>query len=354
MDRAIYGRMYNEHLFTKATTGRPKNVPLLSVSNHRSVMDDPALMSLFMTYKQLIGFERMRWGFCARDVCFRFTPLNGYLYAGKAVPIDRGDGISQEVMRIAVDKMRQGDWFHIFPEGKVVQLEKMGRFKWGCGKLLAESHGDANPLVLPFVTSGMEKMFDESKGKRERYIPVLWQSIRGIFGEPFDCSDLVKKFELLCENNPGWGDPWPPHREELYASITRRIEYKLRALWKQLLIVNELETKSQIIDPALLSPSHSETIYQELIQDDTLQFGTQDRKNPTSRFSLNLFFPVSKYDIEPDPREESHRLSIIARVKQQIRAIKSKNAPLVVETNDCLPFQKLWKSAKKSILNYTN
>ena len=59
-------------------------------------------------------------------------------------------------MRIAESKLRAGEWIHMFPEARVVQLERLGRLKWGVGRLVAENE---NVRLLPFVHTGLVLFF---------------------------------------------------------------------------------------------------------------------------------------------------------------------------------------------------
>ena len=323
-------------------------------------MDDPGIFAAMMSWKQLCSYSLMRWGFCAREICFRNSLFSPFFYGGKAVPIDRGMGLSQDTMKTALYKLQSGEWLHLFPEAKVVQLNDLGRFKWGCGKLIAESQ-ISSPLILPFVNSGMEKLFDESKGGRFRHFPDLSHSfkLRGLVGEPFDCNDIIEKFDKLVENNPGWGDPWPPNREELYVAISRKIEYKLRALYKQLKMVNQHEENlnpGESIDKYLFSIELTNKIYNELIETD--RNANYHGPQAHSRTTFNLFFPPNIRDIDPGPAEWTKRQTVLQKIKALRLRRKRQTKKYYIETIDCQPFQKIWGAANcqvkgvKKLLDY--
>lgn len=59
----------------------------------------------------------MRWSLGAREVCHS-NPLHALFFRlGNVLPIDRGQGIYQPIMNEMVDKLNEGMWLHIFPEG---------------------------------------------------------------------------------------------------------------------------------------------------------------------------------------------------------------------------------------------
>jgi hypothetical protein len=117
----------------------------------------------------------------------------------------------------------------------------------GSAKLLTDYSNTSGkaPMIVPFVFFGMEKTFPYARnGKWSRYRPFFGQRVRGIVGEPFEVTDLIDKFERLCAANPGWGDPWPPNREELQAAITRRTELEMLKLYERLRAVNKAELEA--------------------------------------------------------------------------------------------------------------
>lgn len=110
----------------------------------------------------------------------------------------------------------------------------------------AGAAGAKSPLIVPFAFFGMEKTFPYGRnGTWQRYRPYFGQRVRGVVGEPFDSSELVARFERLCAANPGWGDPWPPNREELHAAITRRAEIETLKLYAQLRAANAAEIEAE-------------------------------------------------------------------------------------------------------------
>ena len=67
-----------------ASLDRSRSTALISVSNHVATIDDPALLASIVPLRLLFDAERMRWGVCAHDVCFRpGSVLNCFADASK-------------------------------------------------------------------------------------------------------------------------------------------------------------------------------------------------------------------------------------------------------------------------------
>lgn len=59
-----------------------------------------------------------------------------------------GAGIYQPAIDTGVEKLDQGNWVHIFPEGKLKDRSGgLHEFKWGVARMLMEAH--EIPHVLP-------------------------------------------------------------------------------------------------------------------------------------------------------------------------------------------------------------
>ncbi|GMN58460.1 hypothetical protein TIFTF001_027564 [Ficus carica] len=131
---------------------RPLGVPLITVSNHMSTLDDPLMWGFhgFPSTDAHLG----RWVLAAEDICFK-NSLFSYLFRiGKCIPITRGGGVYQQHMNEALDRLTEG--LHTFPEGKVSQEDaSIRRLKWGTASLIVRS--PVTPIVLPIVHHGFEQ-----------------------------------------------------------------------------------------------------------------------------------------------------------------------------------------------------
>lgn len=203
-----------------------ENRGLITVMNHMSVVDDPFFWGILpMRYYRDI--DTIRWGFAASNVCFTNTVLAHFFSLGKVLSTERfGAGPFQGSVDAAIRLLSPDDtldidfpaprqplvaeqikppmelknklsvvrlkpsWFHVFPEGFVLQLEppfsnSMRYFHWGISRLLVES--TRPPIVLPIFSTGFEKIAPESAAESplERFMPRNFRhEINVFFGEP--------------------------------------------------------------------------------------------------------------------------------------------------------------------------
>ncbi|MCH8345338.1 MAG: 1-acyl-sn-glycerol-3-phosphate acyltransferase [Chloroflexi bacterium] len=152
---------------------------LLTFSNHVSLFDDPLLPSNF----SLPRYEEIRWA--ATDaINFFGSPLKSWFFtSGKGVPIVRGAGLDQSGFHFLLDRLREGQWVHIFPEGGRTRhpLALMTHpFKSGIGRLIAETQ----PIALPFYHHGMRDILPVGS-----MVPRRGKAVRLVFGDPIDCDE---------------------------------------------------------------------------------------------------------------------------------------------------------------------
>ena len=207
---------------------RPKGRPLLTVSNHQSVMDDPGLWALLLPYLRLRP-EQLRWQICTEDVFFANKHLQRLIALGNCMPLDRTGSWLQPLFERFYDKLVGGSWCHIFPEGRVFQNwrfaageQRLGPFKPGVGKLVAHCPPGKEPIVLPLYHTGMDSIVPEvvlshqermSKKRLDRPAaskpvslkPNTGCDIRYFVGKPLDFTEKVRLFR---EEHPGVLDSW--------------------------------------------------------------------------------------------------------------------------------------------------
>lgn len=220
-----------------------ENRGLLTVMNHMSVVDDPFLWGV-LPFKYYFRVDSIRWGFGAQNVCFTNKFLQYFFSLGKVLETRRfGAGPFQGLVDAAIRLLSPDDtmilelfnestqaklletshtdsklgktlelsrslrdqgnlpvlrsspsWFHVFPEGFVLQLEpphanSMRYFRWGVSRLVLEA--TKAPIVLPIFTTGFEKVAPELAAELpiQRYLPRNFRhEINIIFGEPIDDS----------------------------------------------------------------------------------------------------------------------------------------------------------------------
>ncbi|QDZ18101.1 Tafazzin-like protein [Chloropicon primus] len=220
-----------EHLYT-----RPKGEGLLTVSNHISTVDDPSLFCAFLPLSFFFTeheHERTRWTMCAKEFCFKNAVLSAYFQNGKVLPIERGLGLGQPTVSALTHKLSQGDWVHIFPEGKISRTQKLGPMKWGTAKILCEGEVDkADPIVLPFYHKGLDKVLPIGSK-----VPRVGQKNTVVVGEPVEFGDLLqrcKKNHQKRKESKGGEDSRLEQREkQYYREIMDKIGKSLLGLEKE-------------------------------------------------------------------------------------------------------------------------
>ncbi|KAL8231794.1 hypothetical protein R6Q57_001572 [Mikania cordata] len=236
--------VHNADTLLNLVRSRPSGVPLITVSNHMSTVDDPVMWGFkgFPT----CNADLQRWVLAAEDICFKNTVLSYFFRLGKCIPITRGGGIYQENMTEALERLSDGEWLHTFPEGKVCQEdEPIRRLKWGTASLIARA--PVTPIVLPIVHHGFEKVMPEKYifGRRPP-VPLWNKEIKIIVGEPieFDIAELKQSAIFTSRNSSSFSNEgWPPFgpldeaaQRCLYIDISKRIRSvmeKMRVIVKK-------------------------------------------------------------------------------------------------------------------------
>ncbi|KAL3527356.1 hypothetical protein ACH5RR_012012 [Cinchona calisaya] len=231
--------VHNADTLIRLVRSRPPGVPLLTVSNHMSTLDDPVMWGFkgFPIMDARLG----RWVLAAEDICFKNTVLSYFFRLGKCIPITRGGGIYQEHMNEALDRLRDGAWLHTFPEGKVCQEDvPIRRLKWGTASLIARA--PVTPIVLPIVHRGFEKVMPENYmfGRRPP-VPLCNKNVNIIIGEPieFNLPELMQMALSRSQDSNHSGARWPlikpcgldgAAQRWLYTSISEQIRTVMERL----------------------------------------------------------------------------------------------------------------------------
>jgi len=242
---------------------KEKNQAIITVSNHRSLFDDPGVVSCLLPLWIGIQPKYNRWGICSQEYCFGdIIPsiIKGYIGAGQVLPIRRGGGIDQNLFRDFASLVARGEWCHIFPEGGVWQWDELGgrgrhaiieskasevtksKLKWGIGKLIA--HAPVKPRVVPFAHVGMENLCPQEKVSRKTYLKKKLFGGEPLklhiqFGREIVFDDLIEEYESKHGKLWVYGDASnhfvsSDSEKALYRQIALRVEGDLEALTKQL------------------------------------------------------------------------------------------------------------------------
>uniref|UniRef100_A0A7S3HNV6 Tafazzin family protein n=1 Tax=Spumella elongata TaxID=89044 RepID=A0A7S3HNV6_9STRA len=249
--------------FLKKVTDREKGTPLLTVSNHRSLFDDPAIMSGILPLQLAVQPRYNRNAICSQEYCCVSklpTPMHVYTGLGRVLPIKRGAGINQKLLLDFARLVAAGEWCHVFPEGGIWQWDtlggrrnghekELGKLKWGIGKLIA--HAPVTPEVVPFYFKGTETIYpqDENKVVKNK-LPIPGHKVNIRFGEEIRFDDFIAEHEKIygalwkykaslkqestygTEKESEFHEYWDSRPEDLllYAKITSRIEEALTKL----------------------------------------------------------------------------------------------------------------------------
>ena len=172
---------------------------LLTFSNHTGLFDDPMLPSTF----PLGSYDEIRW--VATDALnFFSTRLTAFVFSGgKGVPVVRGAGFNQPGFAFLRDRLEEGHWVHIFPEGGRTRREDgllSKEFKPGVGRLIAET----NPIGLPFYHYGMQDVLPIGAK-----VPRWGKKVRLMFGDAIDFNkELVGQIAGSDEANQHGSGLW--------------------------------------------------------------------------------------------------------------------------------------------------
>ena len=177
-----YNRMTGWIIFTvagaKFVTNGLENIPTDSnavfVSNHKSMLDIPAIMRFSKRPINFIGKKSiMKWPF----IGWWMSAMGG-LFLDRSSP---RQGL--KTILTAIERIKAGESFAIFPEGTRSQSEEFLPFKQGSLKLASKS----NTVVIPIAIRGTVDVF-ENNGLNLKPATVYFS-----VGKPIDLSALSKE-----------------------------------------------------------------------------------------------------------------------------------------------------------------
>ncbi|VDM59676.1 unnamed protein product, partial [Angiostrongylus costaricensis] len=172
--------VHNRERFLSAWEDRSR--PLITVSNHRSNIDDPVMWSFTTCREMWKNIDRHRYILTAHNICFTKKIHTAFFALGRCVPCVRGKGVYQKGVDFCVDRLNENGWVHMFPEGRVTANAL--RFKWGVGRLIMETI--IPPMVIPIWCSNMDKIWSE----KPPYYPRYGHTVDVHIGEPIDSTTL--------------------------------------------------------------------------------------------------------------------------------------------------------------------
>ncbi|CAH8361600.1 unnamed protein product [Eruca vesicaria subsp. sativa] len=238
-------QVYGLEKLHDALLNRPKNKPLVTVSNHVASLDDPFVIASLLPPKLLLDARNLRWTLCATDRCFKNPVTSAFFRSVKVLPVSRGEGIYQQGMDIAISKLNNGGWVHIFPEGTRSRDggKTMGSAKRGIGRLILDA--DTLPMVVPFVHTGMQDIMPIGAS-----VPRIGKTVTVIIGDPIPFNDLLDTERAKHVS-----------RKQLYDAVSSRIGHRLHQLKQQ---VDKVSLEQQALmsqNPKMSSDRAAEIIH---------------------------------------------------------------------------------------------
>ncbi|KAF5369807.1 hypothetical protein D9758_001351 [Tetrapyrgos nigripes] len=186
---------------------------VVTVSNHISTLDDP------MTWAALppgyyLKSRLTRWTLGASDIMFTNPIFSVFFRYGQVLETFRGKGIYQPAVDTAINKLDNGDWVHLYGEGKVNQPNTyttgqdgravLPRFKWGVGRILSSTLHP--PTIIPMWITGFDKLMPEGRQFPYKYFPRFGTRLSVTFGKPLpleEIEDMRRVVQRYRDRNKG-------------------------------------------------------------------------------------------------------------------------------------------------------
>lgn len=124
--------------------------------------------------------------------------FSAFFRKGQVLETFRGNGIFQPSVDVAITRLNEGHWVHLFGEGKVNQppnyprahgIARLPRFKWGVGRILMEAA--VPPLIIPMWLTGFDRLMPEHRAFPYKYFPKLGIRLGVTFGDPIPVEEII-------------------------------------------------------------------------------------------------------------------------------------------------------------------
>jgi len=185
----------------------------------------------------VLFLRNTRWTLGARDILFTNSVFSAFFRNAKVIETARGDGITQAAVDFAIERLDEGEWLHIFPQGYVRQkrlVPPLDRLKWGVGRILTEVK--SAPTIVPVWIKGFERMMPENRGF-PRFIPRKGAEVEMHFGDPAslraDVIALRKQWEHRCPIGRKSMNYDEPALCELRERLTSRVQQEMESLGRR-------------------------------------------------------------------------------------------------------------------------
>jgi len=229
---------HRKELLMDCVYNREPGVGILSVSNHMSMYDDPGLWSAIIPWWRM-PHRLLRYSLCNDDMYFVSKYLTPIFLAGKALPVSRKAGPNQQFMKDYTEVVDEGNWCHIFAEGKINQPWRyeegepvLGKLRIGASKLL--THLSHSPWIIPMYHFGMHDILPEKPQKNKLRVstPIsMWprggNRVDVFIGKPFTVTDILEKMwqEVGGPGSVAWDNDsvLRPYQDQITARITEKI-----------------------------------------------------------------------------------------------------------------------------------
>ncbi|KAF9047161.1 hypothetical protein BDZ89DRAFT_1007320 [Hymenopellis radicata] len=177
---------------------------VVTVGNHISTLDDPVTWGI-LPARTYLSSRMTRWTLGASEVMFTNPVMSYFFRQGQVLETFRGMGIFQRSVDAAIDLLNQGEWIHLYGEGKINQpatykTDESGkgylpRFKWGVGRII--SSPTTIPTVIPMWLTGFDTLMPEGRPFPYNFLPRVGARMSVTFGTPIPGSEISKVIESV-------------------------------------------------------------------------------------------------------------------------------------------------------------